>query len=61
VYESMVSASESLVIWDKNYQPNSVNYEKYKEIQKRWESVYQSQLALVDRGLVQSMWMAPGV
>jgi autoinducer 2 (AI-2) kinase len=61
VYESMVSASESLVAWDKNYQPNSENYEKYKEIQKQWEAVYQSQLELVDRGLVQSMWMAPGI
>jgi autoinducer 2 (AI-2) kinase len=61
VYESMVSASESLVAWDKNYQPNSENYEKYKEIQKQWEAVCQSQLELVDRGLVQSMWMAPGI
>jgi autoinducer 2 (AI-2) kinase len=61
VYESMISASEHLITWDKNYQPNSENYKKYKEIQKQWEAVYKSQLALVDRGLVQSMWMAPGI
>lgn len=61
VYETMVSASESLVTWDKKYLPSSENHEKYKKIQQQWEEVYQSQLTLLEKGLVRSMWMAPGV
>jgi len=61
VYESIVSASDALVVWDKEYVPNSDNYEKYQAIQKQWKSVYESQLLLVDRGLTESMWMSPGV
>ena len=61
VYESMVSASESLVSWDKEYVSNSENYKKYINIQENWKKVYASQLALVDKNLTQSMWRAPGV
>jgi len=61
VYESIVSASDALVVWDKEYVPNNENYEKYKAIQEQWKSVYENQLSLVDRGLTQSMWKAPGV
>jgi len=61
VYESMVSASRELVVWDKEYMPNAENHEKYKNIQKQWQEVYANQLTLVDRGVTQSMWKAPGV
>lgn len=61
VYGSIEKAAEDLVVWDKTFIPNSGNYEKYKKIQKQWKGVYKNQLHLVDRGLTQSMWMAPGV
>ena len=61
VYVNMVSATDSLVVWDKEYLPNSDNYEKYKNVQKQWKIVYENQLNLVDRGLTQSMWKAPGI
>jgi len=61
IYQNMASASEKLITWDKEYQPNNTHHEHYKNIQKQWEEVYQNQLKLVDRGLTQSMWMAPGV
>jgi len=61
VYENMVNASESLVIWDKTYSPNDSNHKKYQMIQKQWDEVYRNQLALVDRGLTESMWKAPGI
>jgi len=61
VYESIVSASDVLVVWDKEYVPNSENYEKYQAIQKQWKSVYEEQLVLVDKGLTESMWKAPGI
>jgi len=61
IYESIVKAAEELVVWDKEYLPNSENFSKYTEIKEQWKEVYENQLSLVDRGLTQSMWKAPGV
>jgi len=61
VYESLIEASECLVVWEKEYVPNMDNYKKYQNIQKQWQEVYENQLSLVDRGLTTSMWKAPGV
>jgi hypothetical protein len=33
----------------------------YNAIKKQWQDVYENQLNLVDRGLTESMWKAPGV
>jgi autoinducer 2 (AI-2) kinase len=61
VYENIATATEDLLVWDKEYIPNSENYEKYQLIQEQWESVYEKQLKLVDEGLTHSMWKAPGL
>jgi autoinducer 2 (AI-2) kinase len=61
IYDSLVEASKSLVVWDKEYLPNSLNFDKYNVIQKKWCDVYEAQLALVDRELTESMWKAPGL
>ena len=60
IYESIVQAAEILVTWNKEYIPNSENFDKYIEIKDQWQEVYENQLTLVDRGLTQSMWKAPG-
>jgi autoinducer 2 (AI-2) kinase len=61
MYESLTEASKNLVAWDKEYVPNRENFELYEDISKRWEELYSEQLKLVDRGLTQSMWKAPGL
>jgi len=61
IYESIAQAAEDLVVWDKEYLPNSENFAKYKAISQQWQEIYENQLSLVDRGLTQSMWKAPGV
>lgn len=61
IYESMVNAAESLVVWEKEYLPNRENFSKYSDIKEQWQEVYENQLSLVDRGLTESMWKAPGV
>ena len=61
VYESISSAAEGLVVWDKEYVPNDENTMKYNAIKEQWQEVYANQLSLVDRGLARSMWKAPGV
>jgi len=60
-YGSLVEASEKLVSWERVYVPNLENFEKYKNIQEKWKEVYTEQLKLVDRGLTESMWKAPGL
>ncbi len=61
IYESITSAAEVLVEWDKEYVPNRENFSKYTAIKEQWQEVYANQLSLVDRGLTESMWKAPGV
>lgn len=61
IYENIVTAAKDLVVWEKEYLPDAINNSQYAEIKKRWQEVYEKQLRLVDRGLTQSMWQAPGV
>jgi len=61
VYESLESASEALVKWDRTYLANQENHKAYEAIKAQWIEVYDAQLALVDKGLTQSMWKAPGL
>jgi autoinducer 2 (AI-2) kinase len=61
IFSSIEEASEELVVWESEYLPNSSNFTKYANLKKRWQEVYENQLTLVDRGLTESMWKAPGV
>ena len=61
IYDSIVPAVKDLVVWDKEYLPNAENFSKYSLIKEQWQEVYENQLSLVDRGLTQSMWKAPGI
>ena len=61
IYDTLVDASEKLVEWDREYLPNNLNFDKYNTIEKKWLDVYEAQLTLVDRGLTESMWKAPGL
>jgi autoinducer 2 (AI-2) kinase len=61
VYTSIKDAADSIVSWEKEYQPNMDNYQHYQQLKERWIKVYQQQLKLVDKGLTHSMWQAPGL
>ena len=61
VYGSLLEASESLVLWEREYEPNRENFERYEALSQKWQELYVEQLKLVDRGLTQSMWKAPGL
>ncbi|MBN2816742.1 MAG: autoinducer-2 kinase [Campylobacterales bacterium] len=61
VYTNLEHAADLLVNWEKVYEPNLANTELYKSIKEKWQAVYKEQLLLVDRGLTQSMWSAPGL
>ena len=61
IYETISIAAKELVMWDREYIPNAINFDNYMNIKEQWLEVYAEQLALVDRELTQSMWKAPGV
>ncbi len=60
-YDSIASVASELVDWDKSYQPNQENYQKYQDIAGKWEEAYKAQLKLVDDNITTSMWKAPGL
>ena len=61
VYANISEAVQKLVVWQRQYTPHAPHYATYQKIQKKWKKVYRAQLALVDDGLMESMWRAPGV
>ncbi len=61
VYESIEKAADELVSWDRSFIPSPDNHEIYKEIRKKWKIAYETQLKLVDDGITESMWKAPGL
>jgi autoinducer 2 (AI-2) kinase len=60
-YTSIAEAAESLVKWEKSYEPNKENFAMYQEQAQKWQESYAKQLELVDRGITTSMWKAPGL
>ena len=44
MYESIVSSSEALVEWDKEYVPNPENFDTYTKMKENWKEVYANQL-----------------
>lgn len=61
IYKSISSASESLIIWDKEYIPNTENYATYDTLYKSSKQMYAAQLKLADSGITEHMWKAPGL
>ncbi|CAM3435624.1 autoinducer-2 kinase [Shewanella violacea] len=61
IYASIKQAADSIVSWEKEYQPNMDNHVKYQALKEKWIQVYEQQLKLVDNGLTKSMWQAPGL
>ena len=61
IYASLLDAANTLVEWEKTYEPNMENYEIYQDIKNRWISAYEQQLKLVDKNITNSMWKAPGL
>lgn len=61
VYESIEKAAKEIVTWDRSILPSMENHQAYKEIREKWKIAYEAQLSLVDQGITESMWKAPGL
>jgi len=60
-YASLAEAAKNLVHWERHYQPDFIHTTLYKEIKEKFKKAYAAQLKLVDDGVTDSMWKAPGL
>lgn len=60
MFESLAEGSHAWVSWDGSFEPNPEATAQYAVIRKRWSRAYVPQLALVDAGVTESLWRAPG-
>jgi autoinducer 2 (AI-2) kinase len=61
LYPGITDAADSLVRWERDYEPNKDHFQIYQEVQEKWARAYAAQLSLVDEAVTQSMWKAPGL
>ncbi len=61
LYETLESAAQDWVVWEKTYRPNLENKAIYDGLKEKWKSAYEAQLKLVDATITTSMWKAPGL
>jgi autoinducer 2 (AI-2) kinase len=59
-FGSFSEAVQHIVKWEKEVEPVPGNTHIYEEHYKRWSKVYRHALAMVEDGLLKSMWQAPG-
>lgn len=61
LFADMATTGQRLVRWQSRFTPNPAHRELYDTLRQRWQAIYRCQLGLVDQGLTQSMWQAPGL
>ncbi len=61
VWSSFNEAAQAVVKTARVIEPNTDNFEPYQAIKRRWQQVYHAQLTLVQHGLTEPMWKAPGL
>lgn len=61
LFSSIAEAGECLVRWERDYQPDQERHRVYQEVRERWAKAYAAQRTLVNGGITQSMWKAPGL
>lgn len=60
-FASLTEAAETTVRWKRHYRPDPHRHQTYRHVAMRWREAYAAQRTLVDRGITQSMWKAPGL
>lgn len=61
IYKDLKEAGSTLVQWEKEFKPDMKNHKGYNKIREKWRKAYKKQLELVDEGVTDSMWKAPGL
>ena len=59
-YNTIEDAVKIMVKYENEFVPNMDNHKEYQKIEDRFIKAYKAQLKLVDDGICESMWKAPG-
>jgi autoinducer 2 (AI-2) kinase len=60
LFANFAEASDELVRWERDVEPNPVHRSTYDEAKARWQTAYAVQKSLVDRKITTALWSAPG-
>ncbi len=60
LYESIETAAERMVAFEKTFEPDTANHRRYIDLYEQWSRVYLRSLELVEDGLLQPLWRAAG-
>ncbi|MFD2175260.1 autoinducer-2 kinase [Rhodobacter lacus] len=59
-FADLAEAGRAFVRWDRAVAPNPANRGVYDAARDRWQVAYAAQKTLVDQGITEAMWRAPG-
>jgi autoinducer 2 (AI-2) kinase len=60
LYDDLGSVTQSVVNFEKTYEPDPVHHRIYQDLYGQWAQVYQHSLNMVEAGLVRPLWRAAG-
>lgn len=60
-FGTLPEAADAVVRWRHRYEPDTSRHALYADVAARWRTAYAAQRKLVDAGVTQSMWKAPGL
>lgn len=60
LYESIESVADSIIAFEKTYEPDAATHRRYTDLYEQWSRVYLRSLEMVEEGLLQPLWRAAG-
>lgn len=60
LYQDLRSVAQSVVSFEKTYEPDPTNHQKYQELYEQWSRIYARSLDMVEEGLIRPLWRAAG-
>jgi autoinducer 2 (AI-2) kinase len=60
IFHGLKDTAKRLVKWERTFEPNEENHQKYVKLYDQWTKVYALQLRMAEDGLVQPMFRAAG-
>lgn len=61
IYPSIAEGAAKTVQFEKTFLPDKKNHAVYEALYSKWRSFYKAQLDLVNKGITEPMWKAPGL
>ena len=60
LFDDLAESGKAFAHVEQTLEPNQPNRAVYAELRSRWETAYAARRALVDKGITEPMWRAPG-